>query len=246
MEKVVGTLAATLVAAAAVAADFRDFIPEVTEPNTEAVEWTVSYAWNTQDKSSPRVLLIGDSICNGYQVCLRKILAEKANVSFWASSYCVTHPQYLEMLDVVLRGPKPDLILFNNGLHTPKDEDFAIWKAAYARAIAFMRARFHETPVAAVTSTPLKDDADGYVNRINAATAEAAESLGLEVIDLHGLCAGWNRETDWCDRYHFQPDARERQSAFLAQVILRRLPVREDVTKTIQQESEKGPDGKIK
>ena len=78
-------------------ADFRAFIPAVTEPTREAVDWTISYAFNTQDTKAPRVLLIGDSICNGYQSALRERLARKVNVSFWVSSYCVTHPQYMEI-----------------------------------------------------------------------------------------------------------------------------------------------------
>ena len=32
----------------------------------ENTEWIVSYAYNANDAKLPRVLLVGDSICNGY------------------------------------------------------------------------------------------------------------------------------------------------------------------------------------
>ncbi len=226
-------------------ADFRDFIPEVTEPTIEAVDWTISYAFNTQDTKAPRVLLIGDSICNGYQSALRERLAGKVNVSFWVSSYCVTHPQYMEMLDVVLRGPRPQLVLFNNGLHTPRKEDFAIWKAAYGKAIAFLRAKLQDAQIVIVNSTPLKDDESGYVDAINKATAELSKAEHLELIDLHGLCSPWNREELWSDRYHFKPEGKMKQAEFLSEAILRFFP-QSQTNAAPPQESATGPDGAIK
>lgn len=226
-------------------ADYRDFIPEQTKPNTEAVEWTISYAFNTQDRRAPRVLLIGDSICNGYQSALRERLVGKVNVSFWVSSYCITHPQYMEMLDVVLRGPQPQLILLNNGLHTPKQEDFAIWKAAYEKVIAFLRAKLPSARIIIVNSTPLKDDANGYVDSINKATTEIAVAEKLELLDLHGLCAPWDREELWSDKYHFKPQGKMMQAEFLSENILRALPASKN-TAAPPQESATGPDGAIK
>ena len=226
-------------------ADFRDFIPERTQPNVESVEWTISYAFNTQDKKAPRVLLIGDSICNGYQPALRERLAEKANVSFWASSYCITHPQYMEMLDVILRGPKPQIVLLNNGLHTPQKEDFVIWKAAYGKVIAFLRAKLPSARIIIVNSTPMKEDATGYVDSINKATKEVASDEKLELLDLHALCAPWNREELWTDRFHFKPQGKMMQAEFLSEVILSHLPAAAAKAAT-PQESATGPDGAIK
>ena len=226
-------------------ADFRDFIPAVTEPTVEAVDWTISYAFNTQDTKAPRVLLVGDSICNGYQSALRERLAGKVNVSFWVSSYCVTHPQYMEMLDVVLRGPRPQLVLFNNGLHTPRTEDFAIWKAAYGKVLAFLRAKLPDARIVIVNSTPLKDDANGYVDAINKATAEISEAEHLELLDIHGLCAAWDREELWSDRYHFKPQGKTMQAEFLSEAILRFFP-QSQTNAAPPQESATGPDGAIK
>ncbi|MBP5637870.1 MAG: SGNH/GDSL hydrolase family protein [Victivallales bacterium] len=225
--------------------DFRDFTPEKTEPSKEAVDWTISYAFNTQDTKAPRVLLIGDSICNGYQPELRKLLANKVNVSFWASSFCISNPQYMEMLDVVLNGPKPQLVLLNNGLHTPPDEDFATWKAAYSKVIAFVHAKLPSTPILIVNSTPLKEDSRGYVDGINKATAEVAALESLELLDIHSLCASWDREALWSDKYHFKPEGKVLQAKFLSNAILRNLPASLPHA-SAQQQSATGPDGPIK
>ena len=92
----------------------------------ENIEWSRSYAYGLTDatRNLPRVLLIGDSICNGYQEGVRKRLKGKMNVTYWVSSYCVTSPAYLPLLTIYLNEAKYDVIHFNNGLHslgTPTD-----------------------------------------------------------------------------------------------------------------------------
>ena len=58
----------------------------------ENIEWSTSYAYGLTDatRDLPRVLLIGDSICNGYQQGVRERLKGKMNVTYWISSYCAT------------------------------------------------------------------------------------------------------------------------------------------------------------
>ena len=64
----------------------------------ENTEWSISYAYHLTDakKSLPRVLLVGDSICQGYQGKVRAKLEGKANVTYWASSYCVDTHHYTD------------------------------------------------------------------------------------------------------------------------------------------------------
>jgi hypothetical protein len=86
----------------------------------ENIEWSIGYAFNLTDpkkKELPRVLLVGDSICNGFQGEVKKLLEGKMNVSYWVSSYCVTSPRYLKLLAFYLDEAKYDVIHFNNGLH---------------------------------------------------------------------------------------------------------------------------------
>ena len=87
----------------------------------ENTEWSQSYAYHLVDgrKNLPRVLLVGDSIVNGYQGEARRLLEAKGvNVTYWISSYCVTSPHYLTFLGIYLDEAKYDVIHFNNGLHS--------------------------------------------------------------------------------------------------------------------------------
>ena len=86
----------------------------------ENTEWSISYAYHMTDakKELPRVLMVGDSICKGYQSKVRSKLEGKANVTYWASSYCVTSPGYLRLLAFYLDEAEYDVIHFNNGLHS--------------------------------------------------------------------------------------------------------------------------------
>ena len=49
-------------------------------------------------KDLPRVLMVGDSICNHYREEVLENLKGRMNVSWWVSSYCVTSPEYLRIL----------------------------------------------------------------------------------------------------------------------------------------------------
>jgi len=81
-----------------------------------------------QSKQLPRVLLIGDSICGGYQRGVKKLLAGKAVVVKQQGNAQHTGTG-LEKLDEWLGDGKWDLIHFNWGLHdlayrNPKSKNF--------------------------------------------------------------------------------------------------------------------------
>ena len=106
----------------------------------ENIEWSISYAYGLTDatRDLPRVLLIGDSICNGYQEGVRERLKGKMNVTYWISSYCATSPAYLPLLSIYLDEAKYDVIHFNNGLHsleTPTDA----WAKGFKAALELVR-----------------------------------------------------------------------------------------------------------
>ncbi len=224
------------------AADSRDFQPKKTSRQGENIEWSTSYIYNRRDAASPRVLLIGDSICNGYHQDLREKLAKRGSLTFWASSFCVTDPLYFRYLDIVLDGPKPQVILFNNGLHS-FTSDGDEWLNAYMQALKFIRAKLPEAKLFIVTSTPLKSDPEGKVARINEMTLQAAKELNLPVIDLYAFTDKFDREL-WSDAYHVNAKGKKKQAAFLSPLIAAELPaVQADVE---QHGTATGPSGKLK
>ena len=189
----------------------------------ENIEWSIAYAYGLTDetKNLPRVLLIGDSICNGYQEGVRERLKGKVNVSYWVSSYCVTSAAYLPLLTIYLDEAKYDVIHFNNGLHslfTPTD--------AYAdglrAALELIRRKQPGAKIVWCTSTPLTDAAKtAKCRELNAAGAKVVAELGgIATNDLFALCDPLDRRANWRDVNHFRAEAKSKQADQVAAAVL--------------------------
>ena len=182
----------------------------------EQIEWSISYAYNATETDKPRVLLIGDSICKGYESKVRDLLGGRINVSFWASSKCVTDPDYLRELDFMLDAREYDMITFNNGLHSlfsNREE----WNAAYASAVSFIRAKLPDTKLSLVLSTPLTDGKlTKTVISLNETVRNIAAERNLPVLDLFSPMDALDRDRYWTDTFHYQPDAVDMQAELIA------------------------------
>ncbi|MGE4563285.1 MAG: SGNH/GDSL hydrolase family protein [Victivallaceae bacterium] len=218
------------------------FQPEQTSRQREAIEWSITYAYNATDADHLRLLLIGDSICNDYQRFVREKLEKRLNVSFWATSKCVTDPDYFRELEFILGSYRYDLITFNNGLHS-LSTDPAEWEDAFRRVLALIRAKCPDAKLFVVSSTPLTDEAKNRrVEAINATAARLAAEAGLPLIDLYGAMAPLERERNWRDVYHFHPAAVALQADALIAALPQELLSATDLQ---QMSSETGPDGRI-
>jgi len=209
-------LLAGLVAVASVLAWAQDEKCPV-NPNVrghENVEWSIAYGYHLTDakKDLPRVLLVGDSICGGYEADVRKRLEGTANVSYWISSYCVTSPEYLRLLAFYLDEGKYAVVHFNNGLHS-----LATPTAAYARgietALKLIREKQPQAKLVWTTSTPLKDaERTTKVRELNAAAAPLAEKHCDATDDLFALVDPFEREENWNDMYHHKPLLQDKEA----------------------------------
>jgi len=192
----------------------------------ENIEWSTAYAFGLRDetKDLPRVLLVGDSICNGYQEGVRERLKGKVNVSYWVSSYCATSAAYLPLLTIYLDEAKYDVIHFNNGLHsleTPTDA----WAKGFKAALELIRRKQPEAKIVWCTSTPLADETKTAKSReLNAAGAKVVAELGgIATNDLFALCDPLDRATNWSDTYHFRREAKAKQADQVAGSVLAAL-----------------------
>ncbi len=202
---------------------WQDFAPATTSRVRENIEWSITYSYNATETGKPRVLLIGDSICNGYNGKVREKLEGRVNVSFWASSKCVTDPDYFRELDFMLDAYPYDAVCFNNGLHS-LSTDRAEWDAAYAAAVDFIRAKLPETKLSLTLSTPLKDAKLTAVSAsLNETVLRLAEEKNLPVIDLFAAMDGLDREEYWSDTYHFRAPAIDMQAKVIADHVLAQL-----------------------
>ena len=221
--------------------DFRNYRLENSSLHEENIMWHSFYSYNAIDKKSPRALLVGDSICRGYQSRVREILGKKVNITYWATSNCITDPFYLQMLEMILAREKFDIIIFNNGLHS-LSSDKPAWRKAFSLAMDYLAKRVPATKVVVLNSTP-KKDGDPRVKELNQLAESVAKEKNLALADIYSLCVNWDKKA-WTDRYHFNSKARRQQAEFVANVILKYIGRTAD--DLVQKSSETGPDGKIK
>ena len=174
----------------------------------ENTEWSTSYAYHLTDanKDLPRVLLVGDSICQGYQGKVRAKLEGKANVTYWASSYCVTSPGYLRLLAFYLDEAKYDVIHFNNGLHSC-ETPVADYEKAYRAALRLIKKKQPKAKIVWASSTPLNTENAAKAEKVaalNAAARRTAESAGgIAENDLYSLANPLDRKAYWVDTHHY-------------------------------------------
>lgn len=202
---------------------WQDFAPSSTSRVREGIEWSITYSYNATQNGCPRVLLIGDSICNGYNGKVREFLDGDVNVSFWASSKCVTDPDYFRELDFMLDAYPYEAVCFNNGLHS-LSTDRAEWDAAYRAAVEFIQAKLPQTKLSLTLSTPLKDASLTAVSAsLNGTVLALAAEKELPVIDLFTAMDGLDREEYWSDTYHFRAPAIEMQAKLISAHVRKQL-----------------------
>ena len=210
----------------------------------ETIEWAETRHYNAPDQKNPRVLMVGDSICNGYQGGVRDRLKDCANISYWISSKCVTDQNYLRELNYMLECYPYELILFNNGCHslmTDKKE----WAEAYDKVLRFIQDKVPEAKLTIVCTTPLKmPDRNEIVKEINVITKAAAEKHGIPVLDLFTPLDPLDREVYWSDCFHLKENGRELLADLVAEHIRSRMGVKHEAI--VQQATETGPDGALK
>ena len=179
-------LLALLLALTAVGADRPAPIETDKRLQSDGKGWRVEKAV-IKDAKLPRVLLIGDSILNGYQGQATKLLAGKANVHR-APANCGPTASGLKNLDVWLGEGKWDVIHFNFGIH-----DRATPAVDYVKRLEEIVTRLEKTGAKLIwaSTTPIPDNpaqkqtAQSIVEK-NALAAEVMKKHGIPTDDLFG------------------------------------------------------------
>ena len=190
----------------------------------ENTEWSISYAYHLTDanRNLPRVLLVGDSICQGYQGKVAAKLDGKANVTYWASSYCVTSPGYLRLLAFYLDEAKYDVIHFNNGLHSC-DTPVADYEKSCRAALQLIKKKQPKAKIVWASSTPLNTENAAKAEKVaalNAAARRAAESVEDVVEnDLYSLANPLDRKAYWVDTHHYTDAGYELLASQVAEMV---------------------------
>jgi len=217
----------------------------------EATEWIVSYSFNANKDDLPRVLLIGDSICNQYRDEVKTALAGRAYVTFYATSKCLNDQSYLRGLEFFLDEANYAVIHFNNGLHS-LGSDRANWEKNLRAALRLIRQKAPGAKVIWAQSTPLKNpDLTARAKELNAIAARVAAEEKIPVNDLFALMDPLPRETYWSDTYHYRKEGVQILGKAVSERCLDALgstrATAEDAKKALDAAAtETGPAGKLK
>lgn len=189
----------------------------------ESIEWTVTYAFDANQTKLPRVLLIGDSICNGYNGFVNEGLAGAAYTSFWATSKCATDRSYVKELSFILGEYDYAVIHFNNGLHS-LDTDRPTWEAALREVVRTLKEQGRGAKLVWASSTPLNDPAlTAKAKELNVIAARVMRENGVPTDDLFGLMDPQDRAL-WSDTFHYHEPGRRMQAKQVVDSVRPLLP----------------------
>ena len=180
----------------------------------------------------PRVLLIGDSILNGYGKQVIAALDGKAYVDAWVNPYCQSEHLNKLLAEVLANGPY-DVVHFNMGLHgwqkgRIKNGTFEPLTRAYVEVV---RGRLPKARIIWASSTPVtvKDkptqinpEINPVIVEHNRMAAKVMQEMNVPVNDFYSLLAP-KLELARGDQFHWRPEAYKTLAEKVTNSVLREL-----------------------
>jgi lysophospholipase L1-like esterase len=173
------------------------------------------YPATKPDPSLPRVLLVGDSVMNGYRADVSRLLAGKANVDIWATGLHLAHEQLIPDLVKVLQQGPYDVIHFNIGLHDWPEGRIppGQYEPLLRRYVATYMSNAPSAKLIWASSTPVRVKGgislDPKINpvilRQNEIAACVVKAHGIPINDLYTLGAD-NLALARGDQFHWTPE----------------------------------------
>lgn len=186
------------------------------------------------DPGRPRVLLVGDSILNGYMKAVIAALDGRAYVDAWVNPYHQSEHVNKLLAEVLANGPY-DVVHFNMGLHgwpkgRIKDGTFEPLTRAY---VEVLRAKLPKARLVWANSTPVTVkgkplELDPEINPViiehNRMAANVMAEMQVPVSDFYTLLAP-RLDLARGDQFHWKPEAYGILARAVADAILRELAV---------------------
>lgn len=193
----------------------------------EVVEWIHCWADETDKNDLPRVLLIGDSITNGYQEHVREKLRGVCYVDYISSSFSVEEKRYQLLIDTFFKFSDYDLIHYNFGLHGEhlSKNTYKKWVKKTAERLA------EKSKVALVKSTVIFKEGNKKldnkwmkkVNERNQALEEIAEENKYVIDDLFTASTMVATEKRYPDGTHYLTEGYQELASTVAEFIKKNL-----------------------
>ncbi len=182
------------------------------------------------DPNLPRVLLIGDSIANGYHKRVAELLKGKANVDLYITPKNVRSPKVLEDLRAALAHGPYRVIHFNeSGLHAWQKNAIAEgqYGPLFAKYLKDLQEHAGNAVLIWATSTPvtiqgkpgeLDVEVDATVTAHNDAARKIVEDQKIAVDDLHALMSD-KLKLARGDRFHWTAAGSNLQADAVVQAV---------------------------
>ncbi len=192
----------------------------------EIFEWINSWCDFAHNDDLPRVLLVGDSICQGYQQAVRDLLRGVCYVDFFADTYAVDSKIYRILFKTFYEDSKYDLVHFNHGLHGGH-----MRASTYKNQLEKLLTKTVTCKLVLATSTIVYDEGNKKVNKTwkklvnarNAALYEIAERHGYEVNDLYTLSTEIPKQYRNQDGVHYLAPGYETLAKQVAETVKKSL-----------------------
>ena len=195
----------------------------------ESIEWLRIWCADTGDEL-PRVALIGDSITEHENEVVKRELAGIAKVDYLVTSYAITSPAYLGMVEKFIEDTDYALICYNYGLHGRYVTADA-YEATYRKLLELFSAR---SKVVISLSTIVHDKNDLNVEdqlwtplvlERNARATALAKEFGFPIDDSYTISVRLSKDGKLEDGVHFNGQGKEALGVNKAQVIKKALQV---------------------
>ena len=188
-----------------------------------------------KDATLPRVLLIGDSILNGYQGQATKLLAGKANVDLWVNPYNQSEHVNKLLAEVLANGPY-DVVVFNMGLHGWQEGRIkpGTFEPLMKGYVEVLKAKLPKAKLFWASSTPVTvkgkpNELNAEINPIileqNRLAAKVMAEMGVPVLDYYALLVD-RRELARGDMFHWNKPAYDLLAQTAVDAIVRELPAK--------------------
>jgi hypothetical protein len=174
---------------------FAAAVEKDTRVQSNGQPWRFAKAPGT-DPKLPRVLLIGDSILNGYLPYAVKALVGKANVDAWVNPYHQSDDFNRRLAQALENGPY-DVVHINTGLHgwQPGRIKEGTFEPLTKAMIEVIRQKCPDVKIIWASSTPImikgKHELDPELNPIivehNRMAAKVMAEMNVQVDDLYDL-----------------------------------------------------------
>ena len=185
------------------------------------------------DPALPNVLLIGDSIANGYLDSVRKALTGKANVEAWITPTTQADKSLAGTLKVICQEQKYAVIHFNLGLHgwqkgrIPEGQ----FEPLTQKLVHDLKQAAPPTALIWATITPvtvkgeptkLNPEIQPTIDQHNAMATKVMKAEGIAINDLNAL-VGSHLDLMSGDMFHWKTEGREMMGKAVAAQILMAL-----------------------